>query len=303
MPDLETGTPPTGTAAAAPASTAAPATTTPPTAPTPNYAAATPPAGSTPAAEATPPAKKFEYTEDRGNWIPPHRMSKAAEERQQALAEAAVLRRQMAAITGVTPPDPADAERAELRKALGSIDPRLEKFLSLPEDALDRLLGFVDHIPNVTATLDRYWNSSVQSTLDAVGTQFDQLGIKVSMSDPDDAEIVRGSLVSYIKADRTGARAERFENGDPTVLSDFAKYFHSKFVGGPRAAATTSTARELEDQRRRLPTAGPRTSALPTTDAVNPTNTPRPGSGTVADRRALHSRARAAYLERTGARS
>lgn len=227
-------------------------------------------------------------------------MSKAAEERQQALAEAAVLRRQMAAITGVTPPDPADAERGELRKALGSIDPRLEKLLSIPEDRLDQLLGFVDHIPNVTATLDRYWNSSVQSTLDAVSTKFDALGIKVNMADPDDAEIVRGSLVSYIKADRTGAREQRFEAGDPSVIDDFAKYFHGKFVGGARVAATTSTARELEDQRRRLPQAGPRTSVLPTTDATTPKP---PATGSIADRRSLHTRARQSYLDRVGARS
>lgn len=227
-------------------------------------------------------------------------MSRAAEERQAALAEAAVLRRQMAAITGVTPPDPRTAERDELTAALRGINPRFDKLLSMPDADFDALMSFPSAIPNVTATMDRFWNSSVESTLTAVAQEFATLGFPVNMADPDDGEIMRQNLVAYIKADRSGRRADRFEAGDPSVITDFAKYFHGKFVGGPRAAASAATARELEDQRRRLPTSGPRSSVLPTSDA----NAPKPqATGTIKDRRELHSRARSAYLERSGARS
>lgn len=293
MSDPTTAAAPTGTTApAAPASTAAPTTTGTTT-------STSPATGTAAAAGATPPATKYEYAEDRSKYLSPDQVNRIIAQRLKEATEP--LNKKIHALAGVEPPDPAAGERAELAKALGEIDPRLGKLLSIDEAKLDQLLGFIDHIPAVTATVDKYWNSSTQTTLDAVVASFGAKGIKISLDDPDDAEVVKGALVNWVRADRTGKRESRFEGNDPKLLDEFVTYFHGRFGAPGQVQQTTTTARETEAIRRTLPQTGPKTGITPTTDAT--TTKPSAATGSTADRRALHSRARQTYLDRVGARS
>lgn len=300
--DLSTGTTATATGTtpgAASTSASAPASTTASTASTASTSATG--GGTGTGAAATPPAQKYEYAEDRSKWIPDHRFNEVARERQRLQHELELERRRIQALTGVNPPDPQAAERGELAKALGEIDPRLGKLLSLDERKLDALFGFIDHIPAVTATIDQYWNRNTQSTLDAVVAAFDTKGVKISLDDADDAEVVRGALVNWVRADRTGKRESRFEGNDPKLLDEFVTYFYGRFGAPGRVAATTSTARETDTIRRTLPQVGAKTTVTPTTDASTEPN--KPGQGGVKDRRDLHSKARSYFLDKVGARS
>jgi hypothetical protein len=289
MSDLSTGAPAETSTAPAPGSTSTTSTAAPPDTST------------TTTAAAPPPAKKFEYTEDRTDWVPRHRLGEVSTRAQRLEAELALERRRIQALTGVTPADPQAGERAELAKALGEIHPALGKIMSLDEAKLTQLLGFIDHIPAVTATIDQYWNRNTQTTLDAVVTAFEGKGVKISLDDADDAEVVRGALVNWVRADRTGKRESRFEGNDPKLLDEFVGYFYGRFGAPGQVTATTSTARETDTIRRTLPKVGAKTTVVPTTDAS--TASTKPGEGGMKDRRDLHSRARQSYLDRVGARS
>lgn len=293
--DPNTSTAAATSTATPPAAASAPATTTQTTSSTP------PAAGTTAAATSTtPPAQKYEYAEDRSKYLSPEQVNRIL---QQRLREATdPLNKKIHALAGVTPPDPAAGERDELSKALGEINPRLGWLMSLSDEEFDALRGFTPQIGAVTATVEKYWNSSTQSTLDAVVGTFEKKGIKISLDDPDDAEVVKGALVNWVKADRTGKREARFEGNDPKLLDEFVTYFHGRFGAPGQVAASTTTARETEDIRRRLPQTGPKTGVVPTTDAT--THPPKPGAG--GDRtavRSLHSRGRDYYLNKVGARS
>lgn len=295
---LDTTAAATSTGAASPASASAPASTPSGTTST------TPPSSTTgtPAAAATstpPPAQKYEYAEDRSKYLSPEQVNRILQQRLREATEP--LTQKIHALAGVTPPDPAAGERAELAKALGEIHPALGKILSLDDRKLDQLLGFIDHIPAVTATIDQYWNRNTQSTLDAVVSAFATKGLKVSLDDADDAEVVRGALVNWVRADRSGRREARFEGNDPKLLDEFVTYFHGRFGAPGSVASTTTAARETDTIRRTLPQPGARTSVTPTTDAS--TTPPKPSEGGRAAIRALHSRARQAYLDKVGARS
>lgn len=294
--DASTGGAPA--AGSTPAASGAPAATS-----TPNPSA---PAGAPSSAAAAPPAKEYKYQEDRTDWIPPHRMTEASRQRAQLMRDLEIERQRVAALSGVKLPDPKAGERDELRQALAEIDPRLGKLLSLDEKKLDSLLGFADRIPDVEATIDRYWNNSTSGVLQTTAEKFAKAGVRFNLADDDDREFVQATLVRFIKADRTGRREDRFEGGDHTVLDEFVTYFTGKF-GSPAAAATAETtvaARTSERQRQTLPAAGPRGSGLPSGAAAAAAGgDPNKNPNSPGDRRSLHSRARQSYLERVGARS
>lgn len=229
------------------ADTATPVET--PTVETPTPAAPTP-TGAQPTGQ---PAAKFEYTEDRSKWIPPHRLTevsekarKADEARVAAEARATERERQLHIMTGGKPVDPEEAELEQIRARVVQLFPVLGK---LTEEQLDKVLGLAEQQDSVQDSNVKIWRNHATTMLNGVYGEIEKGLGGGELSDRQRQKIY---LAYRERAANDQDFLTRHEDGDQKLIQEFAKEWLDDFVEPARRMATQS---QIE-RGRRVPSGG-----------------------------------------------
>ena len=134
------------------------------------------PVGTTaaPGAGAAPPAKQFTFSEDRSNWIPPHRLSEVSNTARAAQIRAQQLEAMIAAGTGVKLPpsfqSPEDQQALAAREELTRIFPELALLEKL-KGMLPQLEEALPRIPDVLASGEQYWVTQGYRTIQTLNDE------------------------------------------------------------------------------------------------------------------------------------
>lgn len=252
------------------------AVVTPPTtgetsAPAPSAPATTEPTSPAPGGAATSAAKKYEYGEDRSNWVPPHVQRKYVDEVQRVRAEADVLRRQMAALTGVQPPAaPRNPEFDQIRNQIYEVAPELGRLAKLV-DKLEKL-GEIepDEIQAIRESQTQAWLAHGNQVLDAVEAELRSAygGGEIS---PKALKQFQGFFVASVANDPE--LKARYEAGDPRLIKEFIADYKQGLLD-PYHRSTTATTAPARAAAARLPRGGGSSAITP-----GPARTVKPSDG------------------------
>ena len=249
-----------GAAAGGSAPAGTPGSSTPPASPA---AAGTPGGGAAPPAGAgtTPPATRFSYTEDRSQWIPPHRLEevrRAEQARYQMLEQQhRELDQRMRRFFDV--PQPRDPRHEELRRSFMEIMPEMAPFLEARnQPVLKQLLDLAasGRLDEVLATNQSYWSRHANTyARDAAGAYAKEIGVEVKDLPKSTINRMALNLQAFIQEDPSGQRYQRYELGDPGLLDEWLDDMKATYITPLRTRMATQGARTAE-QNRRLPQGG-----------------------------------------------
>jgi hypothetical protein len=216
------------------------------------------PAAGTPAAgqpAATPAQRRFEYQEDRSNWVPPHRLRETSTRVQQLERELYAQQQRVAALAGVQPPQaPEDPETAAIRQQFERLYPGLAKL----NERAERLAALAEMDPqSMTSAQEHYWESLGRQTFNRLDEKVQSLiGGELT---PFARRTMQSAFAAYIQSDQD--LAVRYAGQDPKLLDDFLKEYQTGFLDPYRRTITTQQAPRHE-RVRNLPRGG-NSTAIP----------------------------------------
>lgn len=199
--------------------------------PAPSSAPTAAPSGS-PSAEPAAKPTGYSYPEDRSRWIPPHRLQQESQRRQELEHAIAERDRRIAALAGVTPQRPEEAQAEQARQAFLELFPR---FAKLNDETLDRLITLAENADTIQETAGATWTRHGTHVLSSlIGKAQEMLGGQLQ---PRAQTRLRQAFVSFIENDVTRAQRngmaspllQRYEAGDETLLDEFLKDWADDF--------------------------------------------------------------------------
>lgn len=236
----------------------------PPAGATPPPAGTPPPTGTTPppaAAAGTPPPSKYTYDEDRSNWVRPDVFKNAERLNNKTAGEIENLRRQLldrdrriAALAGVAPVDPDQAEAEKVANAFYSL-PQFAHLRNVTPELLDRMSKLVHESTSLTEARDHIYNQQADRLLTSIDRAFaEEIGAE-SLT-PGQQRKLRAAFAAWIpdrQTDPEGHAAfdKRYNAGDETLITEFLKEFATDVLEPARRQATIPVA-----QRRPIPRSG-----------------------------------------------
>lgn len=238
------------TPAAATPADLSPSATPAPSAPVPQ--STTPTASPVPATPAP--------SEDRSNWVPPHRLRETTSRYEQAIqaerakfaAERADMERKLQALAGVAPPQ--NTEVDNIRNQFKQVFPDLDE-IGANAAAIKELLALKDEL---RASMEHQWAAHNKSAMDRL---YKSAESTYGESLTDQAKRSLGSaFIGYLQSNPDAY--ERYQR-DPAVAEEFWQEFSERFVAPARRQAVVS-------QAARIPTGLP----LDTPSGAVPTSAP-----------------------------
>lgn len=206
-------------------------------------------------------------TEDRSNWVPPHRLRETRESTQRELntqfaqreaqyqAQLQQVQSQLHALVGVQPPQnpEVDAIKAQFSKLYPGI--------SRLEERADQLQALIERSGDLESQNQHYWQSYGRQNMDRLfSLASETFGGPIT----DDAK--RSLHSAFVGAIQNNPEmAERYAN-DPTVVNDFWKAFSSNFIDPVRrsaSAAVVGRANAGMNLPQDTPSGAPRVGAQP----------------------------------------
>lgn len=213
----------------------------------------------TPAVQTQPPATGGEAT------VPSYRLRQQREQYEQRIAqqhtqyqqtqaELEQMRRQLHSLVGVTPP--ANPQEDTIRQQFSGLYPDSLAKLANPE-VVAKLLQYVEKAPDFEAQTNHYWSTYTNQNLNQLYAKAEETyGRPVG---PMGKETLRASLIAYLNSD--SERADRYNNGDPTIVNDFWKAYSSELIDPIRRTATASVVDRVPQGLPQDSPSVPRTSA------------------------------------------
>lgn len=195
-------------------------------------------------------AGKFTYEEDRGRWIPPHRLQEETTKRQGLESQLAEANRRVRALSGVEDDPNASgkqkAQAKEAREALLEVMPELKDLLD-SKDALQ-------------SSVKQQWTNHGATMLGGLSERVSD-AIGGDLSDRQRARL-NDSFITFLQRDIERAEREgtesvllrRYNAGDQKLLDDFAKEFAEDWFEPARRKATAGIA---DRANRRVPNSRP----------------------------------------------
>ena len=204
--------------------------------------------------------KVYTFKEDRGGWVPPHRLSEESGKRTKAEQRAAQLEaelesrdKKIRALAGVDPVDKEQQTIEETRAALLKIYPNLKVLDRLGEEQLENLLAAATSAQDATSA---QWNRHRDLMMgDLEENIADALNVE-KLSEAQSRRLrtafreeAREQALARAKAEKIGDQTydydndfiARYERGDKKLLSEFAKSFLEEWVTPARRTAAAST--------------------------------------------------------------
>lgn len=204
----------------------------------------------------------FTYKEDRSQWVPRHRISEETGKRAAVDAENAVLKRQLQALTGVTPTDPNAQQASDIKaKMFELLGPGAAKLLQLSPEQIDRLIGTPDQVQQANSFVEQGWNKHARQTTESL---FEKVSEHIGGDLSDRAKgRLKSAFVSHMEGEahkskqdgRATQTMQRYIDGDETLIDEFAKeWAEDYFVPAQRKVTSTLVA-----TNRRVPNSTGRT--------------------------------------------
>lgn len=238
-----------GPAAGAPGGTPTPA----PASGTPN--AAPPAGGGNGSPGSGNPGTRFEYQENRGDWVPPYRLNQTAQERDAARRENEILQNRLRVMAGLEPA--ADPRSEQVKNSFLELFPQFKGLLE-NEDALKEVLEFTKSggLKQVGTLRDQYYGTrAAQTAREATAAWGKTMGYPEGQPLPQGLEdVIATNLNLFISQDES--RYNRFQYGDTTVVTDFVKWMKGMFADPIRSNQNLDAARRVEANNG-LPKPGP----------------------------------------------
>lgn len=237
---------------------------TPPASPDGGTPSTTPGAAGTPATaqpgsgtpSGAPAKKRYEYDEDRSNWVPSHVIREArqkeAERRAQIERELEYERRRVAALTGVSMPKPPESpEVAQVREQFFQIFPQFKALADLDPEKLAKVAGFdFEALQRANQeTAQRIWTNHGTRA-----TQVFEAKAKELYGEIEPKQLKRMISAFAAEAQEDQQVLQRYEAGDFTVIEEWLADWSKGFIDPIRKQATQPTPGQLA--ARRLPRAG-----------------------------------------------
>jgi hypothetical protein len=201
-------------------------------------------------------ATKFEYPEDRSRWIPPHRFGEVSTRARTLEAQIAERDRQIAALTNSRAPEPNEQEADGIRQKLFELVPQLEKFASLSDEQLARLLQTPDLAEAAQRAEEERWGGHASQQLDVLSELVaGHIGVEQLTQDQRDdlTEAFKRYVLSTVQReiDTTGASptGARYQKGDRALLTEFAERYKKNWFEPARRKVTAGEV----DRSRRVP--------------------------------------------------
>ena len=190
------------------------------------------------------PAGQFTYKEDRGKWIPPHRLTEESTKRQRLEAELETSRRQLQALTGATPPTAQTQEADEVRAAFKQMFPHLAKF---DDKMVDRLIRISEQSEQFEQTQTHYWQQHVSRSLKSLSDSYAKEHGLEKLSERQQRRMAAAFSAELnadaAKAQRDGEESEmvrRYESGDTALFEEFVKEWVEDFSEPARRQKTAA---------------------------------------------------------------
>lgn len=216
--------------------------------------------GTTSGSAAAAAARKYEYAEDRSQWVPPDRVSQIARQRRDIEQQLFLERQRVAALSGVkAPPAPEDPETAQMRRELETLYPGLKRLGDLPFDKLIKSVERLEQLEQHTQSSEQhYWSSYGRQQLNIVSGRFKEVFGK----EPSDRQqrVIAGELREFCEADPR--RVARYEAQDPTLIEEFWTDYTAEHIDPYRRHFTAPVA-AAGRTRERLPQAGASNTVAP----------------------------------------
>ncbi len=220
-------------------------------------------------------ARRFEYNEDRTDWLPRHRLNEESGKRQAAEQKAAQLevaleteRRRIQALTGAVPSDPKQAEKDEVKTAITGILTELgldiDTLKSLNKGQLQTVLQAAEQ---ARATAESTWQQHTEAAYTSLEEETAR-GIGVEALTPKQVAQIRRAYAAEAEqclAERKYAQ----ENGlsydprndfmarhlrrDPSLIKEFVKGYLDEWY---QPARRSVTAQQVRQGRRVVPNGG-----------------------------------------------
>lgn len=199
----------------------------------------------------------FTYQEDRGKWIPPHRLTEESSKRQSLETRAAQLeaelkseRARVQALAGVTPQDPNAEKSEQIKAAFFQMFPQFKHLASLNDEQMQQLLRAPEGLSAAQSIEQREWQRHGKAQLTNLYSQVaDAMGAE-SLNDDQQSDLresfkswLTGKCKSELQASN-GAESEtqsRYEAGDPKLIEEFAKRYTNNWVEPARRRVTAQT--------------------------------------------------------------
>jgi len=200
-------------------------------------------------------ATGFTYQEDRSKWIPPHRLNEVstarttAEQRATTLtAELAAAKAQVAALAGVNPQDPQAMKSQEVKAAFEQLFPHLKPLLSMSAEQIEALTRTPDAAHRATQNELRQWQRHGNQQMATVYADVAE-AMGVEKLDADAQSDLKDSFTKWLKSKagqelqasngEESATITRYEEGDATLLKEFATAYTKRWVEPARRTATS----------------------------------------------------------------
>ena len=203
--------------------------------------------------------KVYTFKEDRGSWVPPHRLSEETGKRTKAETEAAQLRqdldierKRVRAALGVETLNKDDAELQETRELFFKTFPEFGHLKDLSKDDIAELLDAAREARgSANATWARH-REEMRAELDDVAAELLRTDKLTEQQSKRLWRAFREEAREQAQARAKAERAEdstydfendfvaRYERGDKTLLEEFAKSFNEEWVTPARRTATAA---------------------------------------------------------------
>ena len=208
-----------------------------------------------------PPAEKtYSFKEDRTNWVAPDKhkaaetaVNRTARELESLKSQLSERDKRIAALAGITPPDPDAAEADKIAQAFFAL-PQFAHLKGVTPELLDQVKALVADGASITAARDHVWNQHTDKFLSDLDAEF-AAEIGVDTLTPGQQRKLHAAFDAMVPspqdAEAYATFKKRFEQADPKLIAEFVQEYKSDIIEPARRLATVPVM-----QRRAVPRSG-----------------------------------------------
>lgn len=198
-----------------------------------------------------PGSTRFEYDEDRSNWIPPHRLQAVSQRARTIEQQLAIERARTRALAGLEPEAPSfedslSPEDRELRNGLIKLFPELDLLRKHGE----KLAKIAPNADRLLSMGDEQWTREGHRTLRSLSKEY-ATHIGADTLTPRQQRQLGALFYDWLESDEL--LAERYAYGDDKLIADFISDLDSNFLAPVRRqgqAGGEETAQRVGQQPR-----------------------------------------------------
>lgn len=192
--------------------------------------------------------KVYTFKEDRANWVDPEKFKKSetlvnrtARELENARGVIAEQNRRIAALAGVTPPNPDDAEAQKIADAFFAL-PQFAHLRGITPELIQQMQALISDGASLTEASNHVWNQHTDRYLARLDEHFaSELGVDtLSAGQQRKLHAAFGALIPDERAEPEAYASfrKRYEAGDETLITDFVKEYVTDMLEPARRQAT-----------------------------------------------------------------